>query len=107
MNERNEKDPFAEYDKFWDELNEIDEIKEDQDFFKKKDYRFNRINQEQYQKFGKIFVIGFISLFVFVFVLMIVQTARFFPMMGFTPIISVFSFIIFIIIIFKIFGRQK
>jgi lipopolysaccharide export LptBFGC system permease protein LptF len=29
-------DPFAEYDKFWDKLDEAEEIKEDEDYFKER-----------------------------------------------------------------------
>ena len=50
MSERKEKDPFAEYDKFWDELNEIDEIKDDEDYFKdrrkQKPYSFGSYYKE-------------------------------------------------------------
>lgn len=46
MKNRKEKDPFQEYDKFWDELDKIEEAKEDEDYFKEKNlYKSNKVSK--------------------------------------------------------------
>lgn len=43
-NQYDEKDPYAEYDKFWDKLDEVEELKADEDYFKEKN-RFKALDQ--------------------------------------------------------------
>ena len=120
MSERKEKDPFAEYDKFWDELNEIDEIKDDEDYFKEKrkqkPYTFNSYYRESKNKnrqgneqnISQGFIV-MILFFVFSFILLglfIMPTFRM-GMSFFFPIQSIFSVIFLITIVSFIIRKVK
>lgn len=71
------KDPFAEYDKFWDELDKAEEIKNDEDYFKErsiyKDQKYKKFNKNKPgAKTTKIpsvsiffFIFGFVAIFIF------------------------------------------
>lgn len=120
MSERNEKDPFAEYDKFWDELNEIDEIKDDEDYFKEKrkqkPYTFNSFYKQSKsnngQANGQNIVKGFTVMFVFFVISFIIIGLFNMPVfrMGmsfFFPIQVIFSFIFFITIVSFILRKIK
>jgi hypothetical protein len=77
-NKEETKDPFAEYDKFWDELDKVEEIKDDEDYFKErslyKNQNYKTINKNRLESESKktpkssilFFVFGFIVLFAFV-----------------------------------------
>ena len=120
MSERKEKDPFAEYDKFWDELNEIDEIKDDEDYFKEKrkqkPYTFNSYykqsknhnDQANGQNIGKGFIVMFIFFVItFIFIGFIFTPAFRMGMSFFFPIQSIFSFIFLITIVSFIIRKVK
>ncbi|BCR36380.1 hypothetical protein [Mariniplasma anaerobium] len=76
-NKREVKDPFAEYDKFWDELDKAEEIRDDEDYFKErsiyKDQKYKKPNKNKLNtKINVIsnasilfFIFGFVVLFIF------------------------------------------
>ncbi len=78
MRKTTEKDPFQEYDKFWDELDKAEEIKNDEDYFKDKKinsfsdlsrterdkFRHNRMIDKFFFVSSVIFVLGFFMMFV-------------------------------------------
>lgn len=77
-NKEETKDPFAEYDKFWDELDKAEEIKDDEDYFKErsiyKNQNYKKTNKNSFESNAKkasnvsilFFVFVFIALFAFV-----------------------------------------
>ena len=120
MSERKEKDPFAEYDKFWDELNEIDEIKDDEDFFKdkrrQKPYSFESYYKEKrkdgyytHHNSAAKWIIGFMAFFFLGIGLITFFTiADFgFGMSLFFPIRVIFFFIFFVTIVSIIIRKAK
>jgi hypothetical protein len=120
MSERKEKDPFAEYDKFWDELNEIDEIKDDEDFFKdkrkQKPYSFESYYKETkkdgyytHNNAAAKWIIGFMAFFFLGIGLITFFTiADFgFGMSLFFPIRVIFFFIFFVTIVSIIIRKAK
>lgn len=79
-----EKDPFAEYDKFWDELDEAEDIKADEDYFKErsvykkqgytqdnKKQRYHRSNKNEFNKMIKGFSVGAIVFLIFGFMILV------------------------------------
>lgn len=80
MSKHVEKDPFQEYDKFWDALDSVEEAKNDEDYFKDKKfktfnemsradrdkYRHNRMIEKLFLGSTLLFVFGFFMLFVIV-----------------------------------------
>ncbi|GEM_PF-2340400 len=120
MSERKEKDPFAEYDKFWDELNEIDEIKDDEDYFndkrKQKPFTFESYHKEirnkgyytQNHNVGK-WLFSFMLFFFFgIGLFMLFTISDFgFGMSFFFPIRVIFFFIFFITIVSIIIRKAK
>ena len=70
-----EKDPFAEYDKFWDEIDQAEDIKNDEDYFKDKPYKNNRnyhkSHKNQLNKMIGGFSIGAIIFMVFGFMILV------------------------------------
>ncbi|MCD4826855.1 MAG: hypothetical protein K8Q99_03660 [Acholeplasmataceae bacterium] len=75
-----EKDPFAEYDKFWDELDEAEDIKNDEDYFKDKpSYTRKPHYQSHKNQLNKMiggFSIGAIIFMVFGFMILVRFTGR-------------------------------
>ncbi len=113
MKNKVDKDPFEAYDKFWDQLNEIEEIKSDDDYFKDKNNKeFKSLNQaerhkEQHNKMMNRFFLGFFGLSFFgFFTLFIFISNR--PMMTIRfTFQSIILFIIFAGIILKIIKKLK
>lgn len=76
-NKQENKDPFAEYDKFWDELDKAEEIRDDEDYFKErsiyKDEKYKKVNKNKpYSNNKKLpntsiffFIFGFVAIFLF------------------------------------------
>jgi hypothetical protein len=114
MSNKKEKDPFQEYDKFWDELDKIEEAKEDQDYFKdkNKDYGFKKVSQTNQDRFNQysniqkrmstLFLIFFLGIGL-IFLMMPVGMG--FPF--FVRIPSIVFFLIFISIIVRILNKSK
>ena len=70
----NSNDPFAEYDKFWDDYDGLKEVKSDEDYFKdkqelEKKYRNNDMKDKDVQKRVRMIIIV-MFLFFFLIVLM-------------------------------------
>jgi hypothetical protein len=84
------KDPFAEYDKFWDKLDEAEEIREDEDYFKErsiyKKQSFKKTDQEQMSKKARSVIQTYIAFTVFGFMI-------FFIFVGFINISRIFFFL--------------
>jgi len=114
MSNKKEKDPFQEYDKFWDELDKIEEAKEDQDYFKdkNKDYGFKKVSQTNQDRFNQysniqkrmstLFLIFFLGIGL-IFLMMPVGMG--FPFFARIP--SIVFFLIFISIIVRILNKSK
>jgi lipopolysaccharide export LptBFGC system permease protein LptF len=65
------KDPFAEYDKFWDELDKAEEIKNDEDYFKERSIYKEQSNKKLNRNKKKpstpvaFFIFLFLTIFIF------------------------------------------
>lgn len=80
MSKHVEKDPFQEYDKFWDKLDKTEDAKNDEDYFKDKKinsfqemsrsdrdkYRHNKMIEKFFFSSATIFVFGLFMMFIIV-----------------------------------------
>lgn len=91
-----EKDPFAEYDKFWDKLDEAEEIKADEDYFKDRlsnqNQRSNQFSKNQVHKMIKNFAGSSIFFVIFGFMMVFLFTDNY-TISG--VIFSLFTFVFF------------
>lgn len=97
MSDYNDKDPFAEYDKYWDELDKIEEPKKE-----KREPLFTSDNKEDQKKIEKNILSLFISFGFAMIVMMIIFTGNEFMMT--MPMIIM---ILFVIIIAKMIVKQR
>ena len=76
------EDPFAEYDKFWDDYDGIKEVKSDEDYFKDKQrleskYKNDDMNETDAQKRVRMIIIVMILVFFLIFLMPLMFNIKF------------------------------
>ena len=110
-NKKETKDPFAEYDKFWDELDKAEEIRNDEDYFKEhstyKKQTYDKSDQNQINKMFKLMTTGAILFLIIGFILLFAFVGNFTFARLFFVIPSFFMFGLVMFVIISILSKLK